>query len=116
MKTLTVSIGSRACAKAVSREDSRVDPADDNETLDDVAPVKAVHGVAAVRAVRKGRKGSGTDDEQDESDGEGNKVGKDTESNVLAHHLEPNGKDHYDSQHGPMTGTEIGRRESTYIQ
>lgn len=78
----------------MDKRDSRVDPADDNEALDNVAPVKSLTGGAAVCWAGEGGKGPGSDNEEDEGDGEGDEVGKDTERHVGAHHLESDGKNH----------------------
>jgi hypothetical protein len=68
---------------------SRIDPADDDETLDDVASAEGFARSSAVGSVRQGREGRGADEVQNEGDGEEDEVRKDAEDAVTACDLEP---------------------------
>lgn len=72
---------------------SRVDPRNNHQTLDDVAPVKRVGRLGAVNLVGEGGERRGADDEEDESDDDGDEVGEDTEDDGLAGDVEADGEE-----------------------
>lgn len=84
--------------------DSRVDPRDNDQPLDNVAPVKALARHATVDAVCQCSQGAGTDDEQDESDGDADKVGEKAKDDRSAEDLEADGEDYCTCQLGLFAG------------
>ena len=73
---------------ARTTENSRINPRNDHETLDDVAPVECAACLATVDSPGQRRERSGTDHEEDKADEEEDKVGEHAEDPVLAHELE----------------------------
>ena len=68
--------------------DSRIYPADDHQTLDDVASTEPLAGLAAADLVGQRGEGGDADEIQQPSDYDGNQMGEETESDMVAHGLE----------------------------
>lgn len=71
----------------------RVNPRDDDETLDDIAPVES-ESRSTVQAVGQRSQGCGANNEEDEGNDNADKVGQETKDDGCAEHLETDGKDH----------------------
>ena len=77
---------------------SRIDPADHHEALDNVASAKGLSGLSTVDLVGEGCQAGDTDEEEDKGDGHGDEVREDAKRPVSPQGEETDNEEDYDQR------------------
>jgi len=74
-------------------EEDRIDPADNDQTLDNVAPVIVAFSLSTSDRIGQCCQRGRSNEKQDPTYGDGHEVGEDTKGSVVTEHLKANDED-----------------------